>query len=124
MAGENLIQLFLHQVGGAATPAKAAQGGVEDAGVLRHGQVGTERQFLEDTAYAKCAGQSGRPSGLGLPRHHHPPLAGRQHARQHIHQRGLAGAVMADQPDAFATRHAQVHACQGTNCAEIFFDAV
>ena len=48
------------------------------------------------------------------------PGIGSKHAGQHMHQRRLAGAVVADQPQAFAGADAQVDTGQRTDGAEAF----
>ena len=52
------------------------------------------------------------------------PAIGRAGAGQHMHQRRLAGAVMADQADAFAGRDDEIDAIERTDGAEMLFDAV
>ena len=53
VAGKDLVELAEDQLAGPAAPAEAGERGVNDAGVLRHGQVGTERQLLEHAADAE-----------------------------------------------------------------------
>ncbi len=58
-----------------------------------------------------------------------PPIAdraavGRQRAGEHVHQRRLAGAVVADEADALAGADGEVDAVERANGAEMLFDAV
>ena len=99
--------------------------GMHDPGVLRHRQVGRQRQLLEHAAHTRRVGGThgivpglvGATDGDGAP-------VGRQRAGQHVHQRRLAGAVVADEADAFAGCDGQVHPGKRMNGAEILFDAV
>ena len=50
VAGKDLVELIENEPPRAAAPAKAADGGMNDAGVFGHGQVRAERQFLKDAA--------------------------------------------------------------------------
>jgi hypothetical protein len=54
-----------------------------------------------------------------------PDLAGvaRIRAGEDLHERGLAGAVLADQPDDLAARHRQVDPAQGVHPGKPFVDA-
>src|SRR5690606_37315862 len=100
MAWENLIELGADQRGGALAPAKSLQGRMRDAGILGHCQIGAERQFLENAAYAELlcsrdgigaflAAVDGNPASIRSPA-----------ASQDVHERRLAGTIMADQSDA------------------------
>src|SRR6185295_15782303 len=53
VARKNLVKFLEDQIAGPPTPAKACQRRVIDAGVLRYGQVWTERQLLEHAPDAK-----------------------------------------------------------------------
>ena len=77
---------------------------MDDARVLGHRQVGAERQLLEDAADARGAGPRRDAVAGGRVRAVDPMIARvrRQRAGQHVHQRRLAGAVVADQADALA----------------------
>ncbi len=41
-----------------------------------------------------------------------------------MHERGLAGAVVTNQPQAFAAAHPEAHSIERADGAEILFDAV
>ena len=52
-----------------------------------------------------------------------PPIR-RARAGQHVHERRLAGAIVADEPDAFPGPDKKVHAVECADGAEMSFDAV
>ena len=56
--------------------------------------------------------------------HGDPSAVGRQRAGKRMHQRRLAGAVVADQPHAFAGFDAEIDPVERADGAEMFFDAV
>ena len=126
VARKDLVELVEDQPARALAPAQALQAGVEDAGILGDGQVGAERQLLEYAAHAVALGdghvvvsRSGRsPCTLIAPR------SGAQRPGQDMHERRLAGAVMADEADAFAGRDGEIDADKRTDGAETLFDAV
>ena len=89
---------------GPAPPAAAAGARAQHPDVLGHRQVRAERQLLEDAA------QPGRPRRRRrryarrgrAPSTATAPASGASAAVQDVDQRRLAGAVVADQPDALA----------------------
>ena len=52
------------------------------------------------------------------------PLVRRARAGQHVHERRLAGPVVADQPDALAAPDGEINAVERANGAELYFDAL
>ena len=103
VTGEDLVELLADQGAGARLPARAPQAAVHDADVLGDRQVGAEREFLEHAADAAGAALPPTPVGHRLARQRPiVPSLGRQRSGQNVHERRLAGAVVADKPQAFA----------------------
>ena len=90
---------------------------MNDARVLGERQVRAERQFLENAAQARRLRVGRRPAADR--RALHSKLAGRSRNRagEHIHQRRLSRAIVADEPDDFAARNLKVHAGQSAHRA-------
>ena len=105
---------------------KPCSAGVQDVRVLRHRQVRAERQFLEDAADAGLlrAGDADRRCVTSSPSTAMRAAVGRQRAGQHMHQRRLAGAVVADEAEAFARATGEIDARKRADGAETLFDAV
>ncbi len=96
---------------------------MKHARVFGDRQVRAERQLLEDAAQAERLGARRRVGPLVLAGNDQPPAIGRNAPVQHMHQRRLAGAVMADDADAFAPNNGEVDAVQGPDGAVGFLDA-
>ena len=103
---------------------KPRSDGVVDARVLGDAEVGAERQFLEHAAYAELLRARHRIVVLDAATHGDLAAVGHQRARHHMHQRRLAGAIVADETDAFAGADVEVDAAKRANGAEMFFGAV
>ena len=119
VAGEHLVQRSGHQCPGPPPPARPAQVAERHAGVLGDGQVGAQGPFLEDAAQRGVAHAGGRRLAQHLQR------AGvrRHRPGQNAHQGGLAGAVVADQAQAFAPAQRHVRPLQRPDRAERLADA-
>lgn len=94
--------------------------------VFGHRQVRHQGQFLVDD---DDAGRLGFADGLGLQRLAVPkdfalPGAIRVDRRQHLHQGGFTGTVLAAQADAFARSYLDVDAVERVDTAKAFDDAV
>src|SRR6202008_1123783 len=50
---KNFIEFAANEFAGTAAPAPSRDARVEDASILRHGEIRAERQFLENTADPK-----------------------------------------------------------------------
>ena len=88
-------------------------------------QVRAERQFLEDAAYAELLRARHRIVVLRRRRATAiVPRSGAQRAGEHMHQRRLAGAVVADEADALAGADGEIDAVKRADGAEMLFDAV
>ncbi len=94
-----------------------------DAGILCNGKIGTERQFLEDAADAEPLGADDRIVLRDRFADRHAAAVEHQRSRQYVHQRRLAGAVMADEPDAFAGANVEIDAIKRPHGAEMFLGA-
>jgi hypothetical protein len=81
-----------------------------DARVLGDAEVGAERQFLEHAAYAELQRARHGIARLSVAAHRDLSAIRPQRAGHHMHERRLAGAVVADQPDAFACADVEVDA--------------
>ena len=125
VAGEDRVELRRRSAPPARrAPAEAAQRRVADAGVLGDGEVRAERQLLEHAAYAERVRALHRVGGLGLAADRDRAAVGRGDAGEHVHQRRLAGAVVADEADALAGRDREVDAVERPDGAEMLLDAV
>ena len=69
-------------------------------------------------------GPTGVGCTIGRRRRLDDALVGRQHPGQHVHERRLAGAVVADEADALADVDVQVDPAQGANCPKGLLDAL
>src|SRR6186997_1229589 len=97
---------------------------MENAGVLPHGEIGAEREFLKHAPHAQPAGSGGAIIGNLLAIGADGPGVGPKHARQNMHQRRFSGAVMPNQPQPFTPSDAQGDAGQRADGAEAFADIV
>src|SRR5581483_7064012 len=68
--GENLVELANQEIAGPAAPAWARDRRVGDVRVLRHGEIGTERELLEYRADAQALAQHNGVAALGDPADH------------------------------------------------------
>ena len=97
MAGKDLVELGDDELAGPPAPAEAADRAMKHPRVLRHREIGAERQLLEHAAHAERPGLDGAVgSRLGAVELDAAGV-GRDAADQHMHERRLAGAVMADE---------------------------
>ncbi len=87
--------------GAAVDQAEAAREAV-DEDVLGDGEIGEEVEFLVDEGDAGGGGVAGRAGRVVGAAPAHGARAGRDHAADHVHQGGLAGAVLADEPQRLA----------------------
>ena len=98
---------------------------MHDPRVLGDRQVGAQRQFLEDAAHAVDIGSGDAVARRHiLPVDHDPAGVGSQGAGKHMHQRRLAGAIVADQADAALRRNDEVDARKRAHRAKTLGDAV
>ena len=103
---------------GRASPSRRAPAR-EHPHVLGDRQVRAERELLEDAAQAGGARARDAVAGrLVAVDEHGPPASGASAAVQHVDQRRLAGAVVADQADALAGADREVHAGERAHGAE------
>ena len=86
--------------------------------VLGHRQVRAERQLLVDQGDAGVARGQRRHRGVGRAVDLHRAAVGRQGAGDHVEQRALAGAVLADQRVHLAGREVHVDAVERHRRAE------
>ena len=124
VAGKDLVELGANELAGAPPPADAGERRMEDAGILGDGQVRAEREFLEDAADAELLRESHAGSSLLAAVDGDPAAVGAKRAGEDVHQRRLAGAVVADEPDAFAGVDREIDAVERADGAEMLFDAV
>ena len=124
VARKDLVELGEDELAGAATPAETLQRAVIDASVFGDRQIGAERQFLEHAAHAEVLGERCRIAALRIAADDDRSAVRRARAGKHVHQRRLAGAVVADQPDAFAAPDGEIDAVERANGAELNFDAL
>jgi hypothetical protein len=122
VAGEDLVELLGDQPGGAAPPAEAAQRRVVDACVLGNAQVRAERELLKDAADAELVRRRDRVMLADCALDLDATPIGRERACEHLHERRLAGAVVADEPDALAGRDVEVDAFESAHGAEVLLD--
>ncbi len=123
VARKDLVELAADQIAGPPAPAPALDRRMKDAGVLRDRQVRAERQLLEDAADAELLRQRHRVAGLQRSADENFAAVRRERAGKHVHQRRLAGAVVADEPHAFARIDGEIHAVERVDGAEMLFDA-
>src|SRR5208337_469317 len=117
VAGENLVELVEDEPSRPPPPAEAADGWMVDPRVLRDRQVRAKRQLLEDRAQSQRLGAGGRPAALLLAGDDEPSAVRRHAAVQDVHQRRLAGPVVADDADAFAFGDGKIDAVQSPDGA-------
>ena len=118
VAGEDFVELVEDEPAGAPAPAEAADAGMKHARVLRHSEIGAERKLLKYAANAERLGL-GRAIGLLFGAADDDAAGvGRDAADQHMHERRLAGAVVADDPDALARGDVEADAVKGAHGAE------
>ncbi len=123
VAGEDGVELADDQLARIAAPAQAAEVRVEDPGVLGDRQVGAQRELLEDAAHARVVCRGHRPAGAHVPgADGDGAFVRQQRAGQHVHERRLAGAVVAHEADALARLDPQVDAIERAHRAEGLLD--
>ena len=105
-----------------AIVAAAAPRFATEQDVLRDGQVIAERQFLVDQRDAglACLERAGRCIRRAADRH--LPGVGTESASDDVHQRALAGAVLADQRVHAPGRDGQRDPVEGARRAEVLLD--
>ncbi len=123
VAGKDLVELVENEPPCPAPPTEALDRRVNDARVFGDRQVRAERQFLKDAAKAErsCARRS--PVRLFLAVDDEFAAIRRDAAVEDMHQRRLAGAVVADDADALAGDKRKIGAVQSPDGAVGFFDA-
>jgi len=124
VARKDLVELLVDQPRRAPPPAEAAQRRVVDARVLGDGEVRAERELLEDAADAELLRPRHRVVFLHRALDRDAAAVGRERAREHLHERRLARAVVADEAHALAGRDVEVDAFERADGAEVLFDAV
>ena len=90
---------------------------MQDASVFNQGKIRAKRQFLKNAAKAVSLRFERAPSAHGAAAE--PEVAGGalNDARQHIHQRRLAGAIVPHKSNHFSGRDAEIDAAQRPNRA-------
>ena len=86
-------------------------------------EVLAQREVLEHRGDAEIERRAGSGSVTGLPPKRDRAGAGLVDAGENLHQRRLAGAVVADQRDHFAGVHVELDVGQGRDRAEVLRDA-
>ena len=84
----------------------------------------TVRKFLVDVRDALPARLQRTRRMIFAVQQPHAPLIGLEHARENIHQRALARAVLADQRVHLARTHIEINSSQGTGSSEALPDSV
>jgi len=121
---EDLVELAANELAGATPPSDAGQRRVEDAGILRHGQVRAEGKLLEDAADAELLGEADGIVALLLPGDGDAAAVGAERAGEHMHQASTCRPIMADEADALARVDGEIDAVKRADGAEVLFDAV
>jgi hypothetical protein len=93
-----------------------------DEDVLRDREVGHQVELLVDDADPELLGVLGTVDGHPLPVEEELALVGRVDAGQQLHQRGLAGAVLADQRQHLAAAQVEVHVLERLDAGEALGD--
>ena len=124
MSGENLIERIEDQAAGPTSPSESANRGMEDPGVFRDRQIGTERKLLKHAAYAERLGPHGRPGRLFAAIDEKAARIWPHAAVQHMHEGRLAGPIVTDNADALPGGDLETYAVKGADGAESLFDAV
>ena len=124
VAGKDLVELGADHVAGAPTPAPARDGRMQDARVLRDRQIRAERKLLEHAADAERLRGDDRIGFTQRALDQNLAGVGGERAGEDVHQRRLAGAVVADQTDALSALDGKIHAVERVDGAEMLFDAV
>ena len=125
-----LVQPHLRQYAGGIRPHRrvieppAALLLVAEEDVLRDGQVFGEVEFLVDQDDAGGFGIARVPERLRLAIHEQGAAGRLLIAAQYLHQRGLAGAVLAKQAVNTAARQLEAHAVQNPDIAEFLHDVL
>ena len=120
---KNFVEFTADQFGGPLSPTPSGDARVKDTRIFGHREIRAKRQFLENASNSQFLGEKRR---ITLPRaaaDNDLPVVRSKRARQHMHQRRFAGAVMADQPDALSGVDRKINPCKGTDGAEMLFDA-
>ncbi len=89
-----------------------------DADVVDHGKIGKQCDVLEGAADADLGDPVRRPRQDALAFHQDVARRRLIEPRQAIEQRGLAGAVRADQSEDLSMAHVERHAVQRDDAAE------
>ena len=123
MAGKDLVETAADEPPRPPAPAEPADRRMDDPRILGDRQVRAKRQLLVDRAQPERL----RPRS-GIDPHlfaadHEAAVVGRDGPVQDMHQRRLAGAVVADDADAFPRRDTKIDAVQSPDGAVGFFDA-
>src|SRR5262249_481919 len=93
-----------------------------DHHVLERREVREQADVLEGARDTGDRHFVGRQAGQRLGVEHEAPTVGRVDPRQHVEERGLAGAVWADQAEDFAGRDLERHFAQRLHAAEALAD--
>jgi hypothetical protein len=80
--------------------------------VIGDGEMRSKGQLLVDHADTGDSTVSGRSREVGLAVEQHFTAVTLVNAREHLHQRALAGAILADYRVYFTGVHLKIHACQ------------
>ena len=89
---------------------------------LEHGLIPVQREAL---GHVSDSGPDALPLGRDIhARHQDAAVTGWQQPAHHLDQRGLAGAIRAEQAEDFAALHVQPHAVDGDKAAEAARDVM
>lgn len=124
MAGEDRVEALLDDLRSPQTPAESTESAMYKTGVLNDGEVGAEGQLLKDATHASVAGGIDAVAFLPLAVTRDDSVVRREAAIDHADDRGLAGPIMSDEPNAFAGHDTKRDAVERLDCAEAHFGAV
>jgi hypothetical protein len=92
--------------------------------VLDHAELGKDAGDLEGAAHAALADAVRRQPPQVLAAKQHAPAVAAQVARDHVEQRGLAGAIRPDDRPPLAGHDLQIYAVDGPQPAEALLDVL
>ena len=122
--GKDFIEFVTDEPAGPPAPTPSRDGRVKDACILGNRKIGAERQFLEDATDSELLGKDDQVTLPRLSADNDLPAVCDKRARQDMHQRRFAGAVMANQPDALSNVNSKINPRKRADGAEVLFDAV